>query len=539
MKKYLNIYSFLLVCAIVLLFNSGSFGVLESSDARYAEISRAMFSSGDYLHPNLLEVHHYHKPPLTYQITSLGYRLFGVNEFGARFFLQLSVLIQLFLIYQLTFLLFSSKKTALWASVIYFSFPLVLISARNLTTDSFLTTFALLSIYSWTSYRKLGKIYWLYLFTISLGLGFLVKGPVILIVPIIYAILYNRIETNKHSFNYHHVLSWLLFLTISASWFVYLILENNDFFNYFFKFQTVDRFAKNEAFGRSEPFWYYLLLAPLAGFPWFLILFYLLKNERKRISKNTIQFVLTLSTFIPIIFFTISSSKRILYILPIYVITAILTANLFSKINEKKLKYILKLVLIYASIIILGLIIISLFITELDLPKLSILFSLLIAIIVFVIVKSKLDNSIKTIGITFSATVLLLVGFTYLLSNNLLKFNSSKPVTDFIIENNLQNRTVLMYNKIKPSIPFGLNKSIVSLKYDHHSLIRESQFETNDNYKNYLIDLNSKSEIETLQNIQKDKSVLLIYKQPIPENLNWLKSNYSFKKEIGKWRIYY
>ena len=128
MKNNFNFNIFIIIAAVALFINVGSYGVLESSDARYAEIGRAMYATGDYVHPNLLDVHHYHKPPFTYQITALGYEIFGVNPFGARFFLQLAVLLQILLVYKLTLLLFNTKKTALWASIIYFTFPLVLIS---------------------------------------------------------------------------------------------------------------------------------------------------------------------------------------------------------------------------------------------------------------------------------------------------------------------------------------------------------------------------------------------------------------------------
>ena len=171
MTKHKGLLFLSFLSALVLLITVGSYGVIETSDARYAEIGRAMYLSGDWLHPNLLEIHHYHKPPITYQITALGYELFGVNSFGARFFLQVAILIQIILVYFLTLEFTENRKTALWASAIYFSFPLVLIASRNLTTDAFLTVFTLFSIYAWVKYRKYGGFIWLYLFTFSLGLG--------------------------------------------------------------------------------------------------------------------------------------------------------------------------------------------------------------------------------------------------------------------------------------------------------------------------------------------------------------------------------
>tara|TARA_R110002050_G_scaffold300803_1_gene472971 strand:- start:12840 stop:13265 length:426 start_codon:yes stop_codon:yes gene_type:complete len=125
------------ICAFALFLNVGSYGVIETSDARYAEISREMFESGEFIHPTLLGIKHYHKPPLTYYVTALSYSIFGVNSFAARFFIQLAILIQILFVYRLAKLLFNDKQTALWSSLIYISLPIVLISSRNLTTDPY------------------------------------------------------------------------------------------------------------------------------------------------------------------------------------------------------------------------------------------------------------------------------------------------------------------------------------------------------------------------------------------------------------------
>ena len=146
----------LLIVAIsflLLTFNLGSWGITETSESRYAEISREMLVNNDYVHPKLLGIHHYHKPPITYQITTLGYKIFGVNEFGARFFLQIAILIQLILVYNITLLFYKKKKIAFSAMLIYFSFPIVIISSRNLTTDAYLTTTVLASIFFWLYYK--------------------------------------------------------------------------------------------------------------------------------------------------------------------------------------------------------------------------------------------------------------------------------------------------------------------------------------------------------------------------------------------------
>ncbi len=530
----------LIIVAFSLFINVGSYGVIESSEARYAEISRAMFVSGDYLHPNLMGVHHYHKPPITYQITTLGYRIFGINAFGARFFLQISILLQIILLYYLALDLFNNRKVALWSTLFYFSFPLVLIFSRNLTTDAFLNTFALLSIFAWVKYRKNGKYYYLYLFTISLALGFLTKGPVIFLVPLVFVIGYNRVEKAKNTFSIHHVLAWLVFIGIASSWFIYLAIENPAFIDYFLEKQTVDRFADKNAFHRTEPFWYFITYAPLVGLPWLLLLPFMIKHKKKIFFNNLIYKVLAFSAFIPIIFFSISFSKRILYILPLYSIFALLLAQLLYISDQKQTKVYTSFILSYVSLI-LGVFIIAPFINiGVNIPKVLAVESFILLIVCVLIYRRKLlDLKYKAVYLSFIISIFLVIASSKIMSENELKVNSTKTITDFILKENLNNRNILIYNTRKPSIAFGLNKSVVSLYDNKFTLNRETQFEEDLNWKKKLINLKNLKEISYLKELLKKPTVFLIYKQELPYSRKWITEHYLHKKEMGKWLIYY
>ncbi|MDK2977322.1 MAG: hypothetical protein PWP52_17 [Bacteroidales bacterium] len=539
MKNHTYFKIVFFIYAVALFINIGSFGVVESSDARYAEIAREMFVSGDFIHPNLLDVHHYHKPPLTYQITALGYKLFGVNAFGARFFLQIAILLQLVLIYLLTNQLFKNNQTALWATIIYMSYPLVLVSSRNLTTDAFLATFALWSIYSWVKYRKSGNIFYLYSFTVSLGMGFLTKGPVIFIVPVVFILFFNRIQKSKTSFNIHHVLAWLLFLGIALSWFVYLSIQNTDFMNYFLGRQTADRFAKN-VFGRTEPFWYFIVFGPLVALPWFIPLIVLIKKQRKNFTKKSIYIALLMGCIIPLIFFSISSSKRILYILPIYSLMAILTAQLFSKISIEKSKIIYRILIGFLFVLCVAFSTALFINTGYIVPKVLSFISLAMILGMVGFNKTmRFNYKQKSMIISIITSIYLIVSSGVILSENQLKVNSPKPITDFIINEKLNDRNVLVYNTIKPSIAFGLNKSIISLYDGNSSLDRETQFEKDLEWKKYLIDMQNDKELQYLKEILKKSTVLLLYKEEPPEHLKWVLSYYENKVVMGKWNIYY
>ena len=58
MKQEQYLYFALAIALVALLFNLNSYGVLEASEARYAEISREMFRSSNLLQPSLLDLLH-------------------------------------------------------------------------------------------------------------------------------------------------------------------------------------------------------------------------------------------------------------------------------------------------------------------------------------------------------------------------------------------------------------------------------------------------------------------------------------------------
>lgn len=541
MKKNVTIALILFIIGSVLLINVGSFGVVETSDARYAEIAREMYVSNDYINPNLLDVHHYHKPPFTYQITALGYKLFGVNSFGARFFLQLSVLLQILLVYKLSLIFFSKKNTAIYSAIIYASFPLVLVSSRNLTTDSFLTTFALLSIYSWLKYIKSNKNTYIYIFAISLGLGFYTKGPVIFIAPLTFVLAYKKFNKITYHFSIHHLIAFILFMIIGFWWYLLLINNNSDFLNYFLGKQTIERFSKN-AFDRSEPFWYFLLLTPVVGAPWVLILPYLLKVNKKYFNKNNMIKILVISVSIPMIFLSISSSKRILYILPLYVFLALLASYMFDFINEKQRKVVSISVFSFYAIILVAIMVIPYTNTNFFVPNSVIIISAsTLLILSYLLLSKKFNSEQKPMLTSFIMSIFLIFISSHLMAVNQLKINSTKPIVDFLKSEKLDNKEVIIYNSRRPSIAFELNKSIVSIYNNSNDLNRETQFEQDQNWRKFLLNINNDDDKKEILNIVKNQpTVLISYKESSNDlNIKSLTKYYTNKKKLGKYIIYY
>ena len=141
-------------------------------------------------------------------------------------------------------------------------------------------------------------------------------------------------------------------------------------------------------------------------------------------------------------------------------------------------------------------------------------------------------------ALTLITTVVLLITSSHVFSNNELKVNATKPITDFIKQQKLSDRNILVYNTRKSSIAFGLNKSIISLNNGHESLARETQFETSENWKKYLVDLKNDDEVNYLKQLLEQPTVLISNKK-LTSNTEWILNHYKNKKEMGKWTIYY
>ena len=376
---------FICLAFICLIIGLGSYGLAESSEARYAEISREMFLSGDYLNPQLLGIFHFHKPPITYYITSLGYKIFGINEFGARFFLQVAIVIQLLLIYGLAHLLFRSRKIAFLSGLIYFSMPIVLISSRNLTTDAYLTTFIMAAIFSWQYYISNKKLPFLYLFYILLGLSLLTKGPVALLFVLVYIFTYKIICKSGFKINTHHVFGVLICLTIGASWFLLLVVENPKLWDYFIEKQIAGRMTGSSFSERAKPFWYFIPIIFGLLLPWLVGSIPTFKFKLKSLYKTKNQsLVLLISSSLLILLFSVFRTKLILYILPVFWMLAIFIAKQLDALDEKSQKYISISYLVILSLLFISLLVCWYFQFELiSIQTISIITSFMVVIIAY------------------------------------------------------------------------------------------------------------------------------------------------------------
>jgi 4-amino-4-deoxy-L-arabinose transferase len=528
-------YQFVLVILAIFfvsLFQLGSWGLTETSEARYAQIAKEMIESGDFIHPTKMGISHYHKPPLTYYITTLGYFLFGINEFGARFFLSIALLVQLILIYKTSLLLFDDRKTSLLTIVLYFSTPLILASARNLTTDAYLNTFVMMAVYFWLRYLDQKKFF--FLFYLSLSLGFFTKGPLVFIPVFVFQLTWLYYNKRKIKFSIYDFYGVILFLIAFGWWYLAVILENPLVLKYFTSDQIYQRIVSNDAFNRGKPIWYYIIFLPLSLIPWIIYLFLILK----KIDINTIKRKILLISFVLILLiFSVFKTKLIFYVLPSLAFLIMFASDQLSRISENHWKkftlfirgyFILLFIAVFVAVLIRKI--------EIALPYvLLLLFGLLISFL-------GLKNSswfYKNAYTLLINTLALFLFSTFVMKSNELLINSAKPIAAFVSK--LKSKNVYIYNYLLPSMSFYTNKNIITVNTGNYTCKREVQFEPNLKYlKNYYNLEENKEIIRFKTNFKTQYAVFLVRKKEmLPEYIKTQIAPFRKQKYFEKWILYY
>ncbi|NKI25770.1 glycosyltransferase family 39 protein [Arenibacter sp. 6A1] len=522
----------------------GSWGLTESSEARYAEISREMVLNHEYLHPTLLGIKHYHKPPITYYITVMGYQIFGINEYGARFFLSVALVFQLLLVFKISKLLFNDLKVALAAAIIYFSFPIVLIAARVLTTDAYMATFVIWSVYWILCYKRNRAPRYLYGFFIVLALAFLTKGPVAVLPVAIFLVVWKVLYKETISLTIHHYLGFVLCLLLSSSWFLAVMTNTPHFLDYLINDQIIARSLSAEKFHRNKPFWYYLILAPLVGFPWLPIMVVCTARAYKKYLKNkTLPLVLLWTIGSLFILFSAFSSKLVLYILPLFSFMAILSGYLFFLIPFDKIKnyslFFGLLIVVLSLFLILGNFIMEIHIDVRYSLMLAVFLILGLGILYY---NTRLQRHYKLMAFSLLFTIGLILSYPLFGSKNPNTINTIKNIVALAKEKKGDSiGHLIAFDVFIPSASFYLNQDIITVKGNTTRVRRDIQFEEDTLYRENLLDISHEKELRRLQLLLQAKNTVLLVrkKDTVSDLLCDQIANFKHQIEIDQWRLYY
>jgi 4-amino-4-deoxy-L-arabinose transferase-like glycosyltransferase len=302
-------------------------------EGRYAEISREMVASGDWVTPRLNGFAYLQKPPLQYWATAAAYEAFGVSEWTARLWTALTGLAAVFLTAFAGHRLFGSPAGVLGALALAASPYFVVMSGVN-TLDMGVSLFLSAAVFAYLVSRqaatRAGERGWMMAAWAAMALAVLSKGLIGVVLPLGTLLAYALWHRQPGALARLHLLPGLaLFGAITAPWFVLAARANPDFLEFFFLHEHFQRFTST-VHNRAGPIWYFLPILALAVGPWIVaagdgvVRAWRARPESGAVSAR--RFLLFWCAIV-FAFFSVSQSKLPAYLLPIVPALALLAGD--------------------------------------------------------------------------------------------------------------------------------------------------------------------------------------------------------------------
>ena len=322
--------------AALFAFHLGSYGLWEPDEARYAEIAREMLLWHDWIVPHLNYVPYIEKPPLLYWLTALSMRIFGINEFAARFINAAAALAGVLATYVFTRRTFGRDRALLAATVLATS-GLYAVMAQVLTTDMLLTAAITAALFAFYLHWREGGRWWLLCYG-AIGAGMLTKGPIGVAIPVLVGMIFLWWEEGwaglrRAPRRFHIFAGATLSIAIAVPWFIAITIRQPDFLNFYFVGENLRR-AFVASYDHSQPFYYYVPVIAAGMLPWTLAAPFIPWRSLPPNPTRRFCMIAALSVFG---LFSLAHSKLIPYVLPALPPIAILIADGLLQFNDAAL----------------------------------------------------------------------------------------------------------------------------------------------------------------------------------------------------------
>lgn len=316
-------------------------------EGRYMEIPREMAVTGSLITPRLNGVKYFEKPPFFYWIQASIIKVFGVKEWSGRLLPALAGALGVFFTFFLAFHLFN-RRTALLSALILSTSSLYFIMSHIIILDGLFSSL----VYGCFTFFIIGiqappgpKRKKMALLTATfLALSVLTKGIVaVALFGIVLLIWFSIHRKTIKLLPLYWVSALLLFLAVIMPWHILVQLKNPEFFDFYIIKEHFMRFT-TKTHNRYQPFYFFIPVLVFGLFPWcgnlltLMIRSVTIRNFIKSTDRVNLSYLLVwfLAIFI---FFSLSSSKLITYILPIMAPLSVLMAYGINRIGDLKLSF--------------------------------------------------------------------------------------------------------------------------------------------------------------------------------------------------------
>ena len=328
------------LAAVVFFFGLGARDFWAPVEPRYAEIIRVMFSKGQWIVPTVNGELYTDKPILYFWVALTAAKMAGgVNEWVVRLPAAFGGIGFVLAAYCIGRELFGARVGAIAAAVLATSYR-VIWEARWAHIDMLFGFFFLLSVYFGArALLRRGPPHEVLLSYVFMALATLAKGLIGVVLP---GMMFVAFILARRDWRLIGAAKWPLgvplFLVIAAPWFCLVSkATGGKWLTDFIYIHHLQRYTAGA--GHRQPFYYYFTTLPADFLPWTAFAIPALgayRDYRRAWAAPAVQFCLLwfLTVFI---FFTLSDTKRDLYLVPLLPTLAFLVANFLDDLDQRKL----------------------------------------------------------------------------------------------------------------------------------------------------------------------------------------------------------
>jgi 4-amino-4-deoxy-L-arabinose transferase-like glycosyltransferase len=256
----------LILVALINFMGTISLPLFDEDEGEYAEVAVEMAASGNFISPTLNGQPFFEKPILAFWLQAPLVRLMGPQEWVFRAPSYLACLAWFWVILRFGRRHWGREQGALAAIFCATSLGVV-VSAQAAAMDGVLCLLISLTcfdIYESWQRQSNARVWRVYLW---MALGFLAKGPIAVLVPLLVSGLFYFLEGDVRRWlgAVFHPLGWLVFLAIASPWYLLQFQQQGwDFINYFLLRENLGRFTGSLQGHGGTLFYYFPVLLLIA-----------------------------------------------------------------------------------------------------------------------------------------------------------------------------------------------------------------------------------------------------------------------------------
>ena len=310
----------IIIGAVLFIPGLGGIHLFDWDEINFAESAREMIVTGNYLTVQVNFESFWEKPPFFTWLQVASMKIFGINEFAARFPNAICGIITLLVLFNIGRKLRDTRFGLIWVLLYACSiFPFFFFKSGII--DPWFNLFIFLGTYFFIVFTQQNSTRTPYLLVslsaLFLGLAILTKGPVGFLIFLLTFFVYLIIKRFKLDYNWKQVLLFFVVLAfVGGFWFILQILNGNfDIFKDFILYQI--RLFRTEDAGHGGFLFYHFVMLLIGVFPASIIALptfrrSVLKEENSAEMRHFFQWMIILF-WVVLILFTIVRTKIVHY----------------------------------------------------------------------------------------------------------------------------------------------------------------------------------------------------------------------------------